>query len=57
MQLQKEKEENILEVHHKILQGVGIKIGDVQVKYEGTISKVRANKDKEHRIKDVTFYE
>ena len=54
MQLQKDKENNILEGHQKIIE-FELWIEDVHVKYEGIISKERVIKNQEQRINDAIY--
>ena len=53
IQLQKEKEEKIQEGHQKILEEVELQLADVQVKYDGIISKSREIKDQAQKIEEV----
>jgi hypothetical protein len=55
-QLQKEKEENIQEGHHKILDEVELHLEDVHVKYDGVISKARVIKDQTKMIEDAIVF-
>jgi hypothetical protein len=52
LQLQKEKEENIQEGQHKILEEVELHLEDVHAKYDGIISNARIIKDQEKMIED-----
>ena len=45
LQLQKEKENIILEDHHKILQEVELTLEDVHLKYDGIILKAKMIKE------------
>jgi len=57
LQLQKDKEENIHEGQHKILEEVELHLEDVHVKYDRIISKDRVIKDQAKRIEDEIVYE
>ena len=52
LQLQKEKEDKIQEGHQKTLEEVELHLDDIQVEYDGIISKARVIKDQEKRIND-----
>jgi hypothetical protein len=52
IQLEKDKEYNIHEVHHRILEEVELDIEGLQVKYDGIISKDRVIKYESKRIED-----
>jgi len=52
LQLQKKKEDNIQEVHLKILEEVELNLEDVYAKYDGIISKSILIKGQAKRIKD-----
>jgi hypothetical protein len=55
LQLQKEKEDKIQEVHWKILEEIEFHLEDVHAKYDGIISKPRVIKYQAKMIEDVIF--
>jgi hypothetical protein len=57
LQLQKEKEDKIQEGHQKTLEEVELHLDDIQVEYDGIISKDRVIKYQAKTIENVIIFE